>query len=283
MFLFRIARHSSRKLSWKILFSFHFIFPTASLLCRSYNTDRHRWRTRLSENHPDPTTDIPAARPGLRQMALQGAARHRRADAGLAVFRPARRSPAVAGNRLRHRRRRAAAGHAEPPTVVVEADPRRFCPAARQRYAWASTPLVFVAFILLLSLSYRGAISGQIPLISPTSAPLPDSPNGSVPAPDSVFLIPVQASAAASSCSANICRKPAHWCGERPGQLADRLAAHARLHDCSWQMGDLWKTPLDGFDVVYAFLSPAPMPALWEKARRRCLPAACSSATALPS
>ena len=28
----------------------------------------------MSENHPDPTTDIPAARPGLRQMALQGAA-----------------------------------------------------------------------------------------------------------------------------------------------------------------------------------------------------------------
>ncbi len=29
---------------------------------------------------------------------------------------------------------------------------------------------------------------------------------------------------------------------------------------------DLWKTPLDGFDVVYAFLSPVPMPGIWRKA-----------------
>jgi hypothetical protein len=30
--------------------------------------------------------------------------------------------------------------------------------------------------------------------------------------------------------------------------------------------GDFWKTNLAEFDVVYAFLSPVPMPALWEKA-----------------
>ena len=41
--------------------------------------------------------------------------------------------------------------------------------------------------------------------------------------------------------------------------------AHIRL-------GSLWRTDLAGFDVVYAFLSPVPMPALWAKARREMKP-----------
>lgn len=35
---------------------------------------------------------------------------------------------------------------------------------------------------------------------------------------------------------------------------------------------DLWKEDLSRFDVVYCFLSPAPMPALWEKARAEMRP-----------
>jgi SAM-dependent methyltransferase len=30
--------------------------------------------------------------------------------------------------------------------------------------------------------------------------------------------------------------------------------------------GDFWRMPIAGFDVVYAFLSPVPMPRLWAKA-----------------
>ncbi len=41
--------------------------------------------------------------------------------------------------------------------------------------------------------------------------------------------------------------------------------AHIRL-------GSLWRVDLSGFDVVYAFLSPVPMPALWAKARREMKP-----------
>lgn len=32
--------------------------------------------------------------------------------------------------------------------------------------------------------------------------------------------------------------------------------------------GDLWEHPLANYDLVYAFLSPVPMPALWRKARK---------------
>jgi hypothetical protein len=34
---------------------------------------------------------------------------------------------------------------------------------------------------------------------------------------------------------------------------------------CRIRFGSLWKLPLGEFHVVYAFLSPAPMPALWKK------------------
>ena len=34
----------------------------------------------------------------------------------------------------------------------------------------------------------------------------------------------------------------------------------------------MWRADLAGYDVVYAFLSPAPMPALGEKAKREMRP-----------
>ncbi len=37
-------------------------------------------------------------------------------------------------------------------------------------------------------------------------------------------------------------------------------------NNCDLRWGDFWKTNLAEFDVVYAFLSPIPMPALWAKA-----------------
>jgi len=37
--------------------------------------------------------------------------------------------------------------------------------------------------------------------------------------------------------------------------------------NCGAAMGDFWRQDLSGYDVVYAFLSPAAMPDLWRKAR----------------
>lgn len=37
-------------------------------------------------------------------------------------------------------------------------------------------------------------------------------------------------------------------------------------HNCQVRYENLWRTDLSAFDVVYCFLSPAPMPALWAKA-----------------
>ena len=49
-----------------------------------------------------------------------------------------------------------------------------------------------------------------------------------------------------------------------------RAALRRRRYRVRW--GDLWSTDLSGHDVVYAYLSPAPMASLWEKARREMRP-----------
>lgn len=54
-------------------------------------------------------------------------------------------------------------------------------------------------------------------------------------------------------------------------ELAPLSAAIARLRaafspGCEAARRDLWSTDLAGYDVVYAFLSPVPMPRLWDKA-----------------
>jgi SAM-dependent methyltransferase len=44
------------------------------------------------------------------------------------------------------------------------------------------------------------------------------------------------------------------------------------LANAQVRLGSLWRTDLADFDVVYAFLSPVPMPALWAKVRREMKP-----------
>jgi hypothetical protein len=51
-----------------------------------------------------------------------------------------------------------------------------------------------------------------------------------------------------------------------------RCLPHPNAHI---RLGSLWRTSLGEFDVVFAFLSPVPMPALWVKARREMKPRSC--------
>ena len=53
--------------------------------------------------------------------------------------------------------------------------------------------------------------------------------------------------------------------------LAWLRAFPVREH-CEMRLGSFWNLPLEKFQVVYAFLSPVPMPALWEKALREMAP-----------
>lgn len=54
-------------------------------------------------------------------------------------------------------------------------------------------------------------------------------------------------------------------------RLRQRLAP---LPNLRLLQGDLWRLPLGDVDVAFAFLSPVPMPALWDKARAELRPGA---------
>ena len=46
----------------------------------------------------------------------------------------------------------------------------------------------------------------------------------------------------------------------------------AQRNNCKWLLSNLWDVPLSGYDVVYAFLSPAPMANLWVKISKEMQP-----------
>lgn len=60
-----------------------------------------------------------------------------------------------------------------------------------------------------------------------------------------------------------------------------RLASRS-LPNLEIRYGDFWRYSLNGFDVVYAFLSPAPMPPLWEKAVAEMAPGALLVSSSFP-
>lgn len=47
-----------------------------------------------------------------------------------------------------------------------------------------------------------------------------------------------------------------------------RLRNNLLGHRCQFSWKNIWQHNLSKYDVVYAYLSPVPMPSLWEKARR---------------
>ena len=137
---------------------------------------------------------------------------------------------------------------------------------------WVGTTLpispqwYFFAFVITL-LIYRGAITGQIPLflsnkqtietlaklIAPISSPrLVDLGAGTG------SVIRALAQRQSTGQFIGIENAPATW-------LVGYLRT-LRLQNCQWRFEDLWEASLADSDVVYAFLSPAPMSALWQKA-----------------
>ncbi len=227
----------------------------------------------LSENHPAPTTEAPAALPGRRQIALQGAAL-------IAVLTLAWPYFGLRGEALPWPETALAIGGIALLLATLSRQPWwwKLIHAVFAPLLWATLRLnidpgwFLLAFILLL-LVYRGAISGQIPLylsnertiavLAEVVGTRPGLRILDLGAGIGSSLVPLR-KRLPEAVLTGVENAPASWL---IGWLRTR-----GLHDCSWQMGDLWKIPLDGFDVVYAFLSPAPMPALWEKARREMSP-----------
>ena len=130
----------------------------------------------------------------------------------------------------------------------------------------------FLAFVVLL-LFFRGAVHGQIPLYLTNITTIDALIDLLESRPKTRFA---DLGAGIGSTVAPLCRAlpsihatgienaPASWL---IGWLRTR-----RLPRATWRMDDLWRVPLGEFDVVYAFLSPVPMPELWKKVQREMTP-----------
>lgn len=148
-----------------------------------------------------------------------------------------------------------------------------FAPLAWGVHSLSIDPGWFLLAFIVLLLVYRGALTGQIPLYlsnKETVAALlqltPDSPGLKfidLGAGIGSTILPL-AKARIDGQFAGVENAPATW-------LLGYLRTF-RLRNCHWHWGNIWEAHLSDYDVVYAFLSPAPMPALWAKAQREMQP-----------
>ncbi|WP_300452312.1 class I SAM-dependent methyltransferase [Accumulibacter sp.] len=148
-----------------------------------------------------------------------------------------------------------------------------FAPLAWGVAGLAIDPGWFLLLFIALLLVYRGALTGQVPLYlsnRPTALALAEL---TAERPALRFLdlgagigsvLRPLAGKRPDASFTGVENAPATW-------LIGRLLT-AGLANCDWRWGDFWRTDLASFDVVYAFLSPAPMAALWEKVQREMRP-----------
>ncbi len=144
--------------------------------------------------------------------------------------------------------------------------------------AWgvASLPInpdwFLLAFVLLL-LVYRGAITGQIPLYlsnRDTVAALVELTSER----SGMLFLDLGAGIGSVLRPLAKARRDARFTGVENAP-ATWIVGYLRMigqANCDWRWGDIWRTNLAGYDVVYAFLSPAPMPELWQKVIREMRP-----------
>jgi hypothetical protein len=122
-----------------------------------------------------------------------------------------------------------------------------------------------VAFIVLL-LVYRGALSGQVPLYlsnKQTVAALAELVFERGPC----RVLDLGSGLGSTTVPLADLLPDSHFTGYENAPLTwllGRLLSLGRPNIC-WCWEDLWQARLGDFDVVYAFLSPAPMAKLWAK------------------
>ena len=148
-----------------------------------------------------------------------------------------------------------------------------FAPLAWAVAALSIDPGWFLLAFMLMLLVYRGAIAGQIPLYLSNTATAAAIAAITVERSGMRLVdlgagigsvLRLLARARADALFTGIENAPATW-------LAGYIST-VGLANCRWCWGDFWHANLAEYDVVYAFLSPAPMPALWKKVVREMRP-----------
>ena len=148
-----------------------------------------------------------------------------------------------------------------------------FAPGAAAASELAIDPGWFLLAFGLLLLVYRGALSGRVPLylsgrasVATLARLLPDTPG----------VCCIDLGAGTGSAVLALAQQRPAWTltGVENSPLVwlvGRLRSFGRCN-VDWRWGDFWQIDLAPFAVAYAFLSPAPMAALWDKVRREMRP-----------
>ena len=143
---------------------------------------------------------------------------------------------------------------------------------------WATNRLAiepgwFLLGFIVLLLVYRGALSGQVPLYlsnRQTVERLAEILHMRGPC----RFLDLGAGGGSTTVPLADWLPDSHFTGYENAPLTwlvGRLLSLGRPN-LSWRWDDLWQAPLGEFDVVYAFLSPVPMPELWQKAKAEMQP-----------
>ena len=134
-------------------------------------------------------------------------------------------------------------------------------------------PWIYLALVLALALVFGGGLITRVPLYHASrdawtrlEGLLPESPGPRFVDLGCGFGGPVAhlARARPDGFFLGVEASPFSW-------LVAWLRCLA-LPNATIRLGSLWRVDLTGIDVVYAFLSPVPMPVLWAKVRREMKP-----------
>lgn len=144
-----------------------------------------------------------------------------------------------------------------------------FAPLAWAMAQLAIDPGWYLAAFIGLLLIYRGALTTQVPLYLSSSAAA-QALIDRLPATGRRVVVDLGAGIGSVTLAVARARPDCMVIGVENSPvpwLIGWLRSRGQ-GNCRWRWGDLWQIRLDEADLVYAFLSPAPMPALWDKVRR---------------
>ena len=148
-----------------------------------------------------------------------------------------------------------------------------FAPLAWGINSLSIDPAWFLLAFILLVLVYRGALTGQIPLYLSNAKTARELAEITAQHPTMRFL---DLGAGIGSVLAPLAkmRRDAECTGYENAPLVWLLGLLRTMgsKNCRWRWGSFWNAELSRFDVVYAFLSPAPIAELWRKINREMQP-----------
>ena len=148
-----------------------------------------------------------------------------------------------------------------------------FIPLVWFTQSLAIDPGWFLFAAVLLLLVYRGALTGQVPLYLSNKQTVQALAELIAARGDTRFL-DLGAGVGSTTVPLADALPDSHFTGYENAPLTwlvGLLLGVGRLN-IRWRWDDLWQADLGNYDVVYAFLSPAPMPRLWEKVQAEMKP-----------